>query len=49
MKYFRAALYLAVAVAILAWASPGYAQTVTTGTITGLVQDAQEACCRGSR
>jgi hypothetical protein len=23
------------------WASPGYAQTVTTGTITGLVQDAQ--------
>jgi hypothetical protein len=41
MKYFRAALYLAVAVAILAWASPGDAQTVTTGTITGLVQDAQ--------
>src|SRR4029078_2447796 len=26
---------------ILAWASPGYAQTVTTGTITGIVQDPQ--------
>jgi hypothetical protein len=41
MKYFRTALYVAVASAMLAWASPGYAQTVTTGTITGLVQDAQ--------
>jgi len=41
MKYFRTALYVAVAFAMLAWASPGYAQTVTTGTITGLVQDAQ--------
>ena len=41
MKYFRTALYVAVAFAMLAWASPGYAQTVTTGTITGLVQDTQ--------
>src|SRR5687768_14441828 len=41
MKYFRTALYAAVAFALLAWAEPGYAQTVTTGTITGLVQDAQ--------
>ena len=39
MKYIRTALY--VAVAMVAWAQPGYAQTVTTGTITGLVQDAQ--------
>ena len=35
------ALYVAVAVAMVAWVPPGYAQTVTTGTITGLVQDAQ--------
>jgi hypothetical protein len=41
MKYFRTALYAAVALAMMAWASPGYAQTVTTGTITGVVQDAQ--------
>ena len=41
MKYFRTALYAAVAFATVAWASPGYAQTVTTGTITGIVQDAQ--------
>jgi hypothetical protein len=41
MKYFRTALYAAVAFAMVAWASPGYAQTVTTGTITGIVQDAQ--------
>ena len=41
MKHFRTALYVAVAFAMSAWASPGYAQTVTTGTITGLVQDAQ--------
>ena len=39
MKYIRTALY--VAVGLVAWAQPGYAQTVTTGTITGLVQDAQ--------
>ena len=39
MKYIRTALY--VAVAVLAWASPGFSQTVTTGTIAGLVQDAQ--------
>ena len=41
MKYFRTALYVAVAVAMVAWARPGYAQTVTTGTLTGLVQDVQ--------
>jgi hypothetical protein len=41
MKYIRTALYAGVAVAMLAWAPSGYAQTVTTGTITGLVQDAQ--------
>ena len=39
MKYIRTALY--VAVALLAWAPPGYSQTVTTGTITGRIQDAQ--------
>jgi hypothetical protein len=39
MKYIRTALYVAVALA--AWAQPGYGQTVTTGTLTGLVQDAQ--------
>jgi hypothetical protein len=39
MKYIRTALY--VAVALMAWARPGYGQTVTTGTLTGLVQDAQ--------
>ena len=41
MKYFRTALYAAVAFALFAWAQPGYAQTVTTGIITGLVQDTQ--------
>ena len=41
MKYFRTALYVAVAFAMFAWTRPGYAQTVTTGTITGLVHDAQ--------
>ena len=39
MKYLRTALYLAVA--LIAGAQLGYAQTVTTGTITGLVSDAQ--------
>ena len=39
MKYIRTALY--VAVAVLAGASPGFSQTVTTGTIAGLVQDTQ--------
>ena len=39
MKYIRTALY--VAVALMAWVRPGYGQTVTTGTLTGLVQDAQ--------
>jgi hypothetical protein len=39
MKYIRTALY--VAVALTAWVRPGYGQTVTTGTLTGLVQDAQ--------
>ncbi len=39
MKYIRTALY--VAVALMAWVGPGYGQTVTTGTLTGLVQDAQ--------
>jgi hypothetical protein len=41
MKYFRTAFSVAVALAMVAWASPGYGQTVTTGTITGVVQDAQ--------
>ena len=41
MKYIRTALYVGVAVAMLAWAPHGDAQTVTTGTITGLVQDTQ--------
>ena len=41
MKHFRTALYVAVAVVTVAWAQPGYAQTVTTGTLTGLVQDTQ--------
>ena len=41
MKYFRtSALYLA-AVAMLAWAQPGYGQTVTTGTLAGLISDPQ--------
>jgi hypothetical protein len=39
MKYICTALY--VAVALMAWVRPGYGQTVTTGTLTGLVQDAQ--------
>jgi len=39
MKYIRTALYVAVALA--ACARAGYGQTVTTGTITGLIQDAQ--------
>ena len=39
MKYFRAALYLAVV--MMAWARPGFGQTVTTGTLTGLVTDSQ--------
>jgi len=39
MKYIRTALY--VAVAMVAWVQPGYGQTATTGTLTGLVQDAQ--------
>jgi hypothetical protein len=39
MKYFRTALYIAVA--MLAAVRPGSGQTVTTGTIAGLVQDAQ--------
>ncbi len=39
MKYMRTALYVAVAVAASVLA--GYSQTVTTGTITGLVQDPQ--------
>src|SRR5690349_676468 len=39
MKYIRTALYVAVVLA--AWAQPGYGQTVTTGTLTGVVQDAQ--------
>ena len=39
MKYIRTALCVAVAIAGVRPA--GYAQTVTTGTITGLVQDAQ--------
>jgi len=39
MKYICTALY--VAVALMAWVHPGYGQTVTTGTLTGLVQDAQ--------
>ena len=39
MKYIRTALCVAVALAVCARA--GYGQTVTTGTITGLIQDAQ--------
>ena len=39
MKYIRTALY--VAVALVACVHAGYGQTVTTGTITGLVQDPQ--------
>jgi hypothetical protein len=39
MKYIRMALYLAVITTV--WARPGFGQTVTTGTITGLVTDSQ--------
>ena len=39
MKYIRTALYAAIGLAACVHA--GYGQTVTTGTITGLVQDPQ--------
>ena len=46
MKYIRrSVLYLAVAG--LAWAQPGFGQTVTTGTISGIVTDQQGAVLPG--
>ena len=40
MQYIRTSVvYLAAA--LMAWAQPGYGQTVTTGTISGLVADQQ--------
>ena len=47
MKYVRAtAVY--VALALVAWAQPGYTQTVTTGTLTGVVTDQQGGVLPGA-
>src|SRR5918996_220841 len=37
-----------IAVCAFAWALPGYAQNVTTGTITGIVKDAQGGVLPGA-
>ena len=46
MKYIRRSV-LCIAVAVMAWAQPGYGQTVTTGTINGLATDQQGAVLPG--
>jgi hypothetical protein len=37
-----------IAICAFAWASPGYAQNVTTGTITGVIRDAQGGVLPGA-
>jgi hypothetical protein len=47
MKYIRTSVvYLAIAVMV--WAQPGYGQTVTTGTISGIVTDQQGGVLPGA-
>ena len=46
MKYIRTSV-LCLAVLMMAWAQPGYGQTVTTGTISGVVTDQQGAVLPG--
>ena len=47
MKYIRASVvYLAVV--LTAWAQPGYGQTVTTGTLNGMVSDQQGGVLPGA-
>jgi hypothetical protein len=47
MKYLRLSVVY-VAVALMAWAQPGYGQTVTTGTINGIVTDQQGGVLPGA-
>ncbi len=46
MKYIRRSV-LYIAVVVMAWAQPGYGQTVTTGTINGVATDQQGAVLPG--
>ena len=47
MKYIRTSvMYLAVA--LMACAQPGYGQTVTTGTLNGVVKDQQGGVLSGA-
>src|SRR5688500_15101236 len=47
MKYLRLSVVY-IAVALMAWAQPGYGQTVTTGTINGIVTDQQGGVLPGA-
>ena len=48
MKCFRSIVVCLAAAVLLAWAPPGYGQTVTTGTINGSVTDQQGGVLPGA-